>query len=244
MKNVASDPYSRGRNFAGHYSMREWNIAPVTSPIEVQFSIAIGTGTRAARRHRREGHHDRARRRRRQRRGRLRDRAGVELAQGRRAAAADDRHEQSLRHFDAVRGPARARARLGSRQAVRHADRRRRWQRLRSELRGAAERRCTTCARSASHTCSRRWCRACAGTRPRAARTSSRNEVDCLERVENTLADRQLMTRAEDERDARAVHATSSARPRSACAAKILPSRGDRRATTCFADKNLVGGER
>ena len=43
MKCVATDPYSRGRNFAGHYSKREWNIVPVTSPIEVQFSIAIGT---------------------------------------------------------------------------------------------------------------------------------------------------------------------------------------------------------
>jgi 2-oxoisovalerate dehydrogenase E1 component alpha subunit len=43
MKNTASDPYSRGRNFAGHYSVRRWNVAPVSSPIEVQFSIAIGT---------------------------------------------------------------------------------------------------------------------------------------------------------------------------------------------------------
>jgi len=43
MKNVASDPYSKGRNFAGHYSARKWNVVPVTSPIAVQFSIAIGT---------------------------------------------------------------------------------------------------------------------------------------------------------------------------------------------------------
>jgi 2-oxoisovalerate dehydrogenase E1 component alpha subunit len=43
MKNTATDPYSRGRNFAGHYSRRAWNVAPVSSPIEVQFSIAIGT---------------------------------------------------------------------------------------------------------------------------------------------------------------------------------------------------------
>ncbi|MCX5748590.1 MAG: thiamine pyrophosphate-dependent dehydrogenase E1 component subunit alpha [Proteobacteria bacterium] len=43
MKNVASDPYSKGRNFAGHFSKRAWNIVPVSSPIEVQFSIAIGT---------------------------------------------------------------------------------------------------------------------------------------------------------------------------------------------------------
>jgi 2-oxoisovalerate dehydrogenase E1 component alpha subunit len=43
MKCVASDPYSRGRNFAGHFSIRKWNVVPVSSPIEVQFSIAIGT---------------------------------------------------------------------------------------------------------------------------------------------------------------------------------------------------------
>jgi 2-oxoisovalerate dehydrogenase E1 component alpha subunit len=43
MKCVATDPYSRGRNFAGHFSVRRWNVVPVTSPIEVQFSIAIGT---------------------------------------------------------------------------------------------------------------------------------------------------------------------------------------------------------
>lgn len=43
MKNTATDPYSGGRNFAGHFSRRAWNVIPVTSPIEVQFSIAIGT---------------------------------------------------------------------------------------------------------------------------------------------------------------------------------------------------------
>lgn len=43
MKNTATDPYSGGRNFAGHFSKREWNLAPVSSPIEVQYGIAIGT---------------------------------------------------------------------------------------------------------------------------------------------------------------------------------------------------------
>jgi 2-oxoisovalerate dehydrogenase E1 component alpha subunit len=43
MKNVASDPYSGGRNFAGHASIRKWNVAPITSPIEIQYSIAPGT---------------------------------------------------------------------------------------------------------------------------------------------------------------------------------------------------------
>ncbi|MBL8956596.1 MAG: thiamine pyrophosphate-dependent dehydrogenase E1 component subunit alpha [Myxococcaceae bacterium] len=43
MKNTATDPYSGGRNFAGHFSKREWNIVPVSSPIEVQYAMAPGT---------------------------------------------------------------------------------------------------------------------------------------------------------------------------------------------------------
>ncbi len=43
MKNTATDPYSGGRNFAGHLTKREWNVAPVTSPIEVQYAMAPGT---------------------------------------------------------------------------------------------------------------------------------------------------------------------------------------------------------
>jgi 2-oxoisovalerate dehydrogenase E1 component alpha subunit len=43
MKNTATDPYSGGRNFVGHYSIRKWNVVPVSSPIEVQYSMAPGT---------------------------------------------------------------------------------------------------------------------------------------------------------------------------------------------------------
>ena len=43
MKNTSTDPYSGGRNFAGHFSIRKWNIAPVSSPIEVQYVMAPGT---------------------------------------------------------------------------------------------------------------------------------------------------------------------------------------------------------
>ncbi len=43
MKNTASDPHSGGRNFSSHYSIRKWNVTPITSPIEVQYLIAIGT---------------------------------------------------------------------------------------------------------------------------------------------------------------------------------------------------------
>lgn len=44
MKNVATDPYSGGRNFGNHYSKREWNVLPVSSTIETQYATAIGTG--------------------------------------------------------------------------------------------------------------------------------------------------------------------------------------------------------
>ncbi len=44
MKNVASDPYSGGRNFSNHYSKRAWNVVPVSSTIETQYATAIGTG--------------------------------------------------------------------------------------------------------------------------------------------------------------------------------------------------------
>ncbi len=43
MKNTASDPYSGGRNFASHYSVKQWNVVPISSPIEVQYSMATGT---------------------------------------------------------------------------------------------------------------------------------------------------------------------------------------------------------
>ena len=32
MKNTATDPYSAGRNFCNHYSVRKWNVVPVSSP--------------------------------------------------------------------------------------------------------------------------------------------------------------------------------------------------------------------
>lgn len=43
MKNTATDPYSGGRNFAGHFAKKAWNIVPVSSPIEVQYAMAPGT---------------------------------------------------------------------------------------------------------------------------------------------------------------------------------------------------------
>jgi 2-oxoisovalerate dehydrogenase E1 component alpha subunit len=54
MKSTVHDPYSGGRNFAGHFSRRAWNVAPVTSPIEVQYAIAPGTAL-AQKRHGGEG---------------------------------------------------------------------------------------------------------------------------------------------------------------------------------------------
>jgi len=43
MNCAATDPYSGGRNFAGHFSIRAWNVVPVSSPIEVQYAMAPGT---------------------------------------------------------------------------------------------------------------------------------------------------------------------------------------------------------
>lgn len=41
--NRATDPSTGGRNFSNHYCYPQWNIAPVTSPIEVQYIVALGT---------------------------------------------------------------------------------------------------------------------------------------------------------------------------------------------------------
>jgi 2-oxoisovalerate dehydrogenase E1 component alpha subunit len=43
MMNKSTDKNTGGRNFSNHYCIPEWNVAPVTSPIEVQYPIACGT---------------------------------------------------------------------------------------------------------------------------------------------------------------------------------------------------------
>src|SRR5262249_10992979 len=43
MKNTATDPYSGGRNFIGHFSIPGLNVVPVSSPVEVQYAMAPGT---------------------------------------------------------------------------------------------------------------------------------------------------------------------------------------------------------
>ena len=43
MFNTAKDSSSGGRNFVNHYSIPKWNVAPVTSVIGTQYSMAIGT---------------------------------------------------------------------------------------------------------------------------------------------------------------------------------------------------------
>jgi 2-oxoisovalerate dehydrogenase E1 component alpha subunit len=40
---TATDPFSRGRNFVGHYAIPAWNVVPVSSVIEVQYTMAPGT---------------------------------------------------------------------------------------------------------------------------------------------------------------------------------------------------------
>ncbi len=41
--NKATDMQTGGRLFASHYCYPPWNVMPVTSPIEVQYSLSIGT---------------------------------------------------------------------------------------------------------------------------------------------------------------------------------------------------------
>lgn len=41
--NRVTDRCTGGRNFSNHYCFPEWNVAPVTSPIEVQYGHALGT---------------------------------------------------------------------------------------------------------------------------------------------------------------------------------------------------------
>ena len=43
MMNRITDTSTGGRNFSNHYCFPQWNIAPVTSPLEVQYPIACGT---------------------------------------------------------------------------------------------------------------------------------------------------------------------------------------------------------
>ncbi len=52
--NKATDPSTGGRNFSNHYCFPQWNVVPVSSPIEVQYSMAIGTGI-SQRRHQSKG---------------------------------------------------------------------------------------------------------------------------------------------------------------------------------------------
>src|SRR5438105_9998690 len=43
MAMTATDPHSLGRNFPGHFSFRAWNVIPVSSVIEIQYTMAPGT---------------------------------------------------------------------------------------------------------------------------------------------------------------------------------------------------------
>jgi 2-oxoisovalerate dehydrogenase E1 component alpha subunit len=40
---TATDPHSHGRNFPGHFASAEWNVVPVSSVIEIQYTMAPGT---------------------------------------------------------------------------------------------------------------------------------------------------------------------------------------------------------
>ena len=50
MMNRSTDPSTGGRNFCNHYCFPQWNVVPVTSPIEVQYGFALGTAMAQKRR--------------------------------------------------------------------------------------------------------------------------------------------------------------------------------------------------
>lgn len=50
MMSKATDPSTGGRNFSGHYCFPQWNVVPISSPIEVQYSAAVGTARAQQRR--------------------------------------------------------------------------------------------------------------------------------------------------------------------------------------------------
>ncbi len=50
MMNRSTDPSTGGRNFCNHYCFPQWNVVPITSPIEVQYGFAIGTAMAQRRR--------------------------------------------------------------------------------------------------------------------------------------------------------------------------------------------------
>lgn len=47
--NRSTDICTGGRNFANHYCFPKWNVTPVSSPIEVQYGMALGTARVQAR---------------------------------------------------------------------------------------------------------------------------------------------------------------------------------------------------
>ncbi len=51
MMNRTTDPSTGGRNFSNHFSIPNWNVAPVTSPLEVQYPMACGTAHSQKRHH-------------------------------------------------------------------------------------------------------------------------------------------------------------------------------------------------
>lgn len=52
--NKVTDPCTGGRNFSNHYCFPQWNVTPVSSPIEVQYGMALGTA-HVQRRHKSKG---------------------------------------------------------------------------------------------------------------------------------------------------------------------------------------------
>ncbi len=230
MKNTATDPYSGGRNFAGHFACASGTSCPVSSsPIEVQYSMApaprwrrsataatgitIVTGGDAGTAE-----------------GDFATLPGVELAPGQRAADAHHRHEQPVGHLDAVRRPSTASSDIADRGkafGMPTADHRR--QRPRGELPRAEEGDRRTCAPSASRTCSRPMVSRLYGHSSRVGR-ELRHGRGRLPRASSrsSLEAHGVLTRAEMDEVRAQLHARSSP-PRPGRSATSRMPDGDRR---------------
>ena len=172
MKNTATDPYSGGRNFCSHYSVRE--VERRAGDLAHRGAVLDGAGHGARQQARAAAAASRSCRAATPARPRA---TSPRASSGARARATSCPCLMIVTNNQwgistAAARAARREAHRRPRQGVRHRRRGHRRQRSRGVLPRARRRRWTTCAPSASRSCSRRWCRASTGTRRRRAPTS------------------------------------------------------------------------
>ena len=242
MKNTATDPYSKGRNFAGHFSVRKWNVVPVTladrGPVldrdRHRARAARGTGAK-----------------------------GITIVQGGDAGTAEGDFATALvwssrkgselpllmivtnnrygisTPYEGQHGDDADRR---SRQGVRHADRGDRRQRPRGELRARCKK-----AMDYVRTERKPYLLEAMVSRLRGHSSASganfvKDEVDCLDALREEARGAQAPDARADGRAARDVHAGAARGRASACASEPQPD-AESIWDYVFADKNYVGGE-